>query len=50
MLNSFTPKRLSKIKDMGFNLCFMRIINIQKWYGRYYWICLSKNKKSIVNF
>jgi hypothetical protein len=50
MLNSITPPRLRKIKDLGFNLCFMRILNIKKWYGRYYWICFSKNKPSIVSF
>lgn len=48
--NGLTPKRLNDIKQKGFNLCFIRILNIKKWYGRYYWICLSKNKKSIVNF
>tara|TARA_Y100000310_G_scaffold345570_1_gene466739 strand:- start:1337 stop:2680 length:1344 start_codon:yes stop_codon:yes gene_type:complete len=50
MLNGLTPPRLRKIKDLGFNLCFMRIINIKKWYGRYYWICFSKSKKSIIFF
>ena len=50
MLNSLTPLRLKKFKEMGFNLCFMRVVNIKKWYGRYYWICLSKNKGSIIEF
>ena len=49
-LNTFTPKRLRMLKEMGFNLCFMRILNIKIWSGRYYWICFSKNKEAIVNF
>jgi len=49
-LNGLTPKRLKTINEAGFNLCFMRIINIKKWYGRYYWICFSKNKNSIISF
>jgi hypothetical protein len=50
MWNSFTPRRLKIIKEMGFNLCFMRVLNIKKWWGRYYWICFSKNKTSMIKF
>ena len=45
-----TPLRLNKWKSLGWNLCYMRILNIKKWYGRYYWICFSKIKPSIINF
>ena len=48
--NSMTPIRLNRWQSLGWNLCFMRIINIKKWYGRYYWICFSKTKPSIINF
>lgn len=50
MFNSLTPRRLSKMKDMGFEITFLRILNIKKWYGRYYWICLKKNKTGIIKF
>ena len=50
MWNSFTPVRLRKIRDMGFNLCFMRVLNIHKWWGRYYWICFSKHKTSMIKY
>ena len=50
MLNSLTPIRLNKIKNMGFGLVFMKVINIKIWYGRYYWICFKKNGKSIIHF
>tara|TARA_R100000655_G_scaffold72423_1_gene110937 strand:+ start:3759 stop:4247 length:489 start_codon:yes stop_codon:yes gene_type:complete len=48
--SSMTPIRLKKWKDLGWNMCFMRILNIKKWYGRYYWVCFSKTKPSIISF
>jgi len=45
--NSLTPKRLHDIQP--FNICFQRILNIKKWYGRYYWICF-KQKSSIIKY
>ena len=48
--SSMTPIRLKKWKALGWNVCFMRILNIKKWYGRYYWICFSKTKPSIISF
>ena len=48
--SSMTPIRLKKWKALGWNLCYMRILNIKKWYGRYYWVCFSKTKPSIISF
>ena len=50
LFNSLTPLRLNRWKSLGWNICFIRILNIKKWYGRYYWICFSKTKPSIINF
>ena len=50
MFSSMTPIRLNKWKLLGWNICFMRILNIKKWYGRYYWVCFSKTKPSIMHF
>lgn len=50
MFSSLTPIRLNKWKSLGWNMCFMRILNIKKWYGRYYWVCFSKTKPSIIQF
>ena len=50
MLNSLTPIRLKKYKELGFSIVFMRILNIQKWYGRYFWVCFKKNGVSILQF
>tara|TARA_R110000744_G_scaffold175901_1_gene294701 strand:- start:82 stop:570 length:489 start_codon:yes stop_codon:yes gene_type:complete len=48
--SSITPLRLNKWSALGWNMCFMRILNIKKWYGRYYWICFSKTKPAIIQF
>lgn len=50
MFNSLTPIRLKKMKELGFELTHLRILNIPKWYGRYYWICLKKGGQSLVKF
>lgn len=50
MFNGLTPIRLGKMKDMGFEVSFLRILNIKCWYGRYYWICLKKNHRGILTF
>tara|TARA_R110000744_G_scaffold203771_6_gene322629 strand:+ start:537 stop:1022 length:486 start_codon:yes stop_codon:yes gene_type:complete len=49
MWSSLTPVRLKKWEELGWKLCFLRILNIKKWYGRYYWICFSKTNPSIIN-
>ena len=49
-LRSLTPVRLKKWKLLGWNMCFMKILSIKKWYGRYYWVCFSKTKPSIIQF
>ena len=50
MWSSITPVRLKKWKLLGWNMCFMKILSIKKWYGRYYWVCFSKAKPSIIQF
>ncbi len=51
MLNSLTPIRLKDIvENHKFGIVYMRVININKWYGRYYWICLKKNANNILNY
>jgi len=45
MFNSLTPLRLSKLN--GFNIDFIRILNIKQWYGRYYFICFRKKQTNI---
>jgi hypothetical protein len=50
MLNSLTPNRLQKIKDAGYGLTFMRILNIPLWSGRYYWLCFKRGADWLISF
>ena len=50
MFNTLTPKRLGKMREMGFNMTFMRILDVKIWYGRYYWVCFSTKGASIIHF
>jgi len=50
MLNSLTPIRLEKWKEKKWGITDVCIINIPKWYGRYYILTFEKNKKSMVNW
>jgi len=41
---SLTPKRLKTLDELGFNITKIIVMNIQKWYGRYYFILFEKNQ------
>jgi hypothetical protein len=47
---SMTPKRLSGWRDKGFEIHHIRIIQVKKWYGRYYWVCFKKKNNGIIKF
>ena len=48
--NSITPVRLRRWDNLGWRISFLRILDIKKWYGRYYWVCFKQGGKTIVNF
>jgi len=48
--NSLTPVRLQKWKIMGWEITDILIINIPKWYGRYYVITFEKGKQGILKW
>ena len=51
MLNSLTPIRLKEIVETyGFGVVYIRVINIHKWYGRYFWICFKKGQTNLLNY
>ena len=50
MMNSLTPVRLTKYKNINWEVNFIRILNIKKWYGRYYWVCFKKHATGILHF
>jgi len=48
-LTSFTPLRLSKIAEQGWNITHIKVCNIKEWHGRYYFITFEK-KPGFVSF
>lgn len=41
-LNQLTPSRLNRLKEKGFYLNKIHIIEIKKWFGRYYFLIFTK--------
>jgi hypothetical protein len=48
--SSLTVKRLSEWSDNGWVISAIKIIEIKKWYGRYYMIKFEKNGKSLFSW
>lgn len=50
-LNShWTPARLEKLKNCGFEYTKIHVVADTRWFGRYYFIILEKNKKGILSW
>lgn len=47
---SLTPKRLKMLEGLGLYLTKVIICNVKKWYGKYYFIVFTKDKKSIIDY
>jgi hypothetical protein len=39
---SLTPKRYKRMEDLGFTVTKLVVFNVQKWYGRYYFIVFER--------
>ena len=50
MLNSLTPLRLEEYKQKGWVITAIHIVNVKKWYGRYWFLIFKKNGKSIITW
>tara|TARA_R100000654_G_scaffold75160_1_gene111632 strand:+ start:605 stop:1084 length:480 start_codon:yes stop_codon:yes gene_type:complete len=50
MFNSLTPLRLAKWDKEGWSITDIGVMNIPKWYGRYYIVTFEKNKKGLLNY
>jgi hypothetical protein len=48
--SNFTPLRLDKLNMNGFSITKIHVLNISKWYGRYFFVVYEKNKPSIVSW
>jgi len=40
--NQFTPKRLQRMKDKGFELQHIKVVSDKRWYGRCYFLIFEK--------
>jgi len=50
MMNSLTPIRLEKYKQNGWVITMLHIVNIKKWYGRYWFVVFKKDGNSIITW
>lgn len=45
---SLTPKRLHKLNELGFYVHHVVCLNIQKWFGLYYFVLFKKEKNNCI--
>ena len=50
LFNSLTVNRLNNWQDKGFVVSYIKVYEIKKWFGRWFFILFEKNKKSILDF
>ncbi len=46
-LNVFTPARLEIMKEKEWGIEHIHIVSDKRWFGRYAWVKISKNKSCI---
>jgi len=44
MNSLFTPRRLSIMKDAGFEITHIKVVADKRWFGRYYFLIFEKKK------
>jgi hypothetical protein len=49
-LSTLTPLRQSILKERGWGITGLTMINVKKWRGRYFLIVLEKGKPSVMNY
>lgn len=49
--NSFLlPSRLEKMRENGFYINKIKVVNDKRWYGRYYFIIFTKKKNDFIEY
>lgn len=49
--NSFLlPSRLEKMKEKGFYINKIKVVNDKRWFGRYYFIIFTKKKNDFIEY
>lgn len=49
-LNVFTPRRMSIMKEKGWYIENFHIVADKRWFGRYVFVCITKNKNDIFSW
>ena len=50
LFNALTVRRLRLWKNKGFCISYIKVYEIKKWFGRYFFILFEKNKTGILDF
>jgi len=50
MINSLTPIRLERYKQERWAITQIHIVNVKKWYGRYWFVTFTRNGSSIITW
>ena len=50
LFNALTVRRLNLWKDQDFTITYIKVYEIKKWFGRYFFILFEKNKPGILDF
>lgn len=48
--NCLTTRRLEILREMGFEIQRIHIVNDKRWFGRYYFIVISKTPNSLLSW
>jgi len=50
MINSLTPIRLEQYKQKGWVITAIHIVNVKKWYGRYWFVIFRRDGSSLITW
>jgi hypothetical protein len=50
LMNTFTPVRLERYKQMGWVITKIHVVSIEKWFGRYWFVVFKKGGNSIISW
>ena len=50
IFNALTVRRLNLWQKQGYVITYIKVYEIKKWFGRYFFILFEKDKKRILNF
>jgi hypothetical protein len=48
--NQYTPRRLTILRERGFELTRLHIVADKRWFGRYYFLVFKKGGKPIISW